>query len=119
MREKMNNGYIEKQYKKIMQNSMNNDPIGVLDIYELNKYIKSLINLSLDCHILIVGQNGLSKSYTAMMLSKILDPDFFKKDNIIYAYNEVSDFIQKVRKKQKSILLIDELSTFFGSKLQM
>jgi len=112
-------GFIEKKYNEIMSNSLNPTHLGLLNIFELKKYIKELVNLDLDVHILVIGQNGLSKSYTAMMLSKILDNNFFKKNNIIYAYHEVSDFIDLIRNKQEEVIIIDELSVFFGSKLQM
>lgn len=89
-----------------------NEPIL---IPEINELIKTLQAYEMDCHCVIVGQNGSGKSYLMLMFLK----DELKEKiltHIMFAKHTVGDITNFILHNVATLLGVDELRQFFDYK---
>ncbi|MGQ4876137.1 MAG: ATP-binding protein [Promethearchaeia archaeon] len=63
--------------------------------------------------VLICGETNTGKSMTALKIAESLNPNFNPLENVFFG---VLDFIRKLKKAKKEILIIDEAGYQLGSK---
>lgn len=89
---------------------------GIIDFELLGWLVKQYTKYEMDNHICFAGQNGVGKSLTMLNFAKSLDPNFDVEKNVIYAFNDTSDLIEKISTYEKQVICIDEANYFLGYK---
>ena len=67
---------------------------------------------------LILGKVGSGKSYTAMSMAEIMDPDF-SIDRVVFDENEFMNLMNDNTLKPGSFILCDEIGCWFGNREYM
>jgi len=105
-------GVVETIYLEFLK-KIEDESFCTLD--DVVKLIRMLQKYEFDCHISIVGQNGIGKSHVLLMLQKkLLGASFI--DNVFMADKTTNDIIDFLLTNEDTGLGIDELSLYFGYK---
>ncbi len=92
----------------VRQTEQNNDPFFV-------KYIKQRIRQNKNFVCLISGQTGSGKSWTALAIAEMLDPDF-KINQVIFRGTELLSLINSGKLKRGSVIIWDEAGIDLGNR---
>lgn len=110
-------GLFERLNKEFKARSIRKE--GLLDFEDIKFVVEYLREYELDCHICVMGQNGVGKSYFMLSLAKYLNEDFSVEDDMIFSYNTTSDLIQKILTSREKVIVVDEANLFLNYKNHM
>jgi hypothetical protein len=92
-----------------------NETDRCINMDEIIEVIKIMQDCKMDCHVAIMGQNGVGKTYLLlMMLKKYLGSKWI--ENLLLAKHTTNDFIHFILTHSKTLMGIDEMNQYLDYK---
>jgi len=123
--ERMEKTFIEKTFENTVARYGAHCPVPIIDFETIAWWIAENMKNKLQANIAIMGENGIGKSFCALMVMKTvkqkLDPNWKLQsaDNIVYAFQTHKDFISAVAEHKKEVILVDEAGELFSNRSQL